>query len=250
MSSIELNNACIDIPIYDTNGRSLKKHIYSMAMGAQTLQSNQGYTIVKALQNINLILNKGDRIGLIGHNGAGKSTLLRLLSKIYHPTSGTCKIEGSIGSLMNISLGIDLEATGRENIYIRATLLGYSKAEINNHIDEIIEFSELHNFIDLPLRTYSSGMKLRLAFAISTTIRPQILLMDEWLSVGDNNFSKKAHMRISKVIDSTNILVIASHSQDLLTNICNRMLWLERGKIIMDASPDEVLPKYYDSNEA
>lgn len=185
MASIEFRNVCVDFPIYNANGRSLKKRLIQVATGGQLGADPQGHVVVRALEGLNFSLRDGDRVGLLGHNGAGKSTLLRLLSGVYEPSSGTAKISGEIGSLIDISLGIDPEATGRENIYLRGGLLGMSKSEINTQMEEIIEFSELGDFVDMPLRTYSTGMHLRLAFAVSTIVRPEILLMDEWLSVGD-----------------------------------------------------------------
>jgi lipopolysaccharide transport system ATP-binding protein len=168
-----------------------------------------------------------------------------LLSGVYEPSSGSARIEGEIGSLIDISLGIDPEATGRENIYLRGGLLGMTRSEIAAQIDEIIEFSELGDFVDMPLRTYSTGMHLRLAFAVSTVVRPEILLMDEWLSVGDEGFKHKAEARMSELVRSTNILVIASHSRELVSHTCNRIIWLEHGKIRMDGDPQTVAAAYF-----
>jgi lipopolysaccharide transport system ATP-binding protein len=147
--------------------------------------------------------------------------------------------------LIDISLGIDPEATGRENIYLRGGLLGMTRSEIAAQIDDIIEFSELGDFVDMPLRTYSTGMHLRLAFAVSTVVRPEILLMDEWLSVGDEGFKHKAEARVTELVQSTNILVIASHSRELVLHICNRVIWLEHGKIRMDSDPGTVCQAYF-----
>jgi lipopolysaccharide transport system ATP-binding protein len=245
MSSIEFQNVCVDFPIYNANGRSLKKRLIQVATGGQLGSDQQGRVIVRALEDLTFTFNKGDRVGLLGHNGAGKSTLLRLLSSVYEPSSGTARISGEIGSLIDISLGTDPEATGRENIFLRGALLGMTKAEIAEKLDEIIEFSELGDFVDMPLRTYSSGMHLRLAFAVSTTVRPEILLMDEWLSVGDEGFKQKAEVRMNELVKSTNILVIASHSRELVMHTCNRVLWLEHGKIKMDGDPDKVTAAYF-----
>lgn len=187
----------------------------------------------------------GECWSIIGRNGAGKSTLLRLLSSVYEPSSGTAVIKGEIGSLIDISLGTDPEATGRENIFLRGGILGMTKSEIAEKLDEIIEFSELGDFVDMPIRTYSSGMHLRLAFAVSTTIKPEILLMDEWLSVGDEGFKHKAEIRMNELVKSTNILVIASHSRELVMHTCNRVLWLEHGKIKMDGDPATVTAAYF-----
>ncbi|WP_085636770.1 MULTISPECIES: ABC transporter ATP-binding protein [unclassified Pseudomonas] len=245
MSLIEFNNVSVDFPIYNANGRSLKKRLIQVATGGQLGADQQGRVIVRALEDLTFTLRDGDRVGLLGHNGAGKSTLLRLLSSVYEPSSGTARIDGEIGSLIDISLGTDPEATGRENIYLRGAILGMTKAQITEKLDEIIEFSELGDFVDMPIRTYSSGMHLRLAFAVSTTIKPEILLMDEWLSVGDEGFKHKAEIRMNELVKSTNILVIASHSRELVMHTCNRVLWLEHGKIKMDGDPATVTAAYF-----
>ncbi|MEN5042337.1 lipopolysaccharide transport system ATP-binding protein [Pseudomonas sp. LAMO17WK12:I6] len=245
MASIVFDNVSVDFPVYNANGRSLKKRLIQVATGGQLGSDSQGRVVVRALDGLNFSISHGDRVGLLGHNGAGKSTLLRMLSSVYVPSVGTADIQGDIGSLIDISLGVDPEATGRENIYIRGALLGLSKSEISDQIEEIIEFSELGDFIEMPMRTYSSGMHLRLAFAVSTIVRPQILLMDEWLSVGDESFKHKAEVRMAQLVESTHILVIASHSQELIRNTCNRAIWLEHGRIKMDGTAAEVCDAYF-----
>jgi len=248
VARIEFNNVSVDFPIYNANGRSLKNHLIKVATGGQLNTDQQGRVLVRALENLTFTLQDGDRVGIVGHNGAGKSTLLRLLSGVYFPSGGSVKINGEIGSLIDISLGIDHEATGRENIYIRGGLLGLSKAVINSNIDEIIEFSELGGFADMPVRTYSSGMHLRLAFAVSTIVHPEILLMDEWLSVGDEGFKQKAKIRMHELVHKTSILVIASHSKEQLLQVCNRIIWLEHGKIHMDGDAAKVAAIYFKKN--
>jgi len=245
MALIDFQNVCVDFPIYNANGRSLKKRLIQVATGGQLGADPQGRVVVRALEDLSFTLKDGDRVALLGHNGAGKSTLLRLSSGVYEPSAGVARIEGEIVSLIDISLGIDPEATGRENIFLRGGLLGMTRREINNRIDEIIDFSELGDFIDMPLRTYSTGMHLRLAFAVSTIVRPEILLMDEWLSVGDEGFKHKAEKRLTELVESTNILVIASHSRDLVMHTCNRVIWLEHGKIRMDGEPNSVCHAYF-----
>lgn len=245
MAHIEFKHVHVDIPIYNASSRSLRNRLMRAATGGQLDADSKGCVIVRALEDINFKFQDGDRIGLLGHNGAGKSTLLRVLSGAYTPTSGSTSMEGSIGSLIELSLGIDPEFTGRENVYFRARLLGIPKAKITEKIDEIMEFSELGHFFDMPLRTYSSGMNLRLAFAVSTMLRPEILLMDEWLSVGDKGFKHKAEERLKNVIDSTNILVIASHSRDLISRTCNRVIWLNHGKIHMDGPTESVVEAFF-----
>ena len=249
MAHIEFTNVSVEIPIYNARKRSLKKRLMNIATGGRLEADGHGHVVAQALKNINFSLKNGDRVGLVGHNGAGKSTLLRVLSRVYEPTSGVVSIEGSIGSLIDISLGIDPEFTGRENAYFRGRLLGLSKKEIYQRMDEIIEFSELGNYVDMPLRTYSTGMHLRLAFAVSTILRPDILLMDEWLSVGDESFMHKAEKRMKELVEASNILVVASHSRELILNTCNRAIWLEHGKIRMDGEPNTVVDAYFKSQE-
>jgi len=245
MAKIEFNNVSVDFPIYNANSRSLKNSLIKVATGGQLKTDQQGNVKVRALEGLNFTLEDKDRVGIVGHNGAGKSTLLRLLSGVYFPSGGTVKVDGEVGSLIDISLGIDHEATGRENIYIRGSLLGLSKAVINQNIDEIIKFSELGGFADMPVRTYSSGMHLRLAFAVSTIVHPEILLMDEWLSVGDEGFKEKAKRRLNDLVHQTNILVIATHSKEQLLQTCNRAIWLEHGRIRMDDEINKVAAAYF-----
>jgi lipopolysaccharide transport system ATP-binding protein len=247
MVSIEFEHAFVDFPVYNADARSLKKRLIQVATGGQIGANDQGRVIVRALEDLSLKLHDGDRVGLIGHNGAGKSTLLRLISGVYEPSSGRAQTTGDVASLIDISLGIDPEATGRENIFLRGGLLGLSRSEILDQIDSIIEFSELGDFVDMPLRTYSTGMQLRLAFAVSTVVRPEILLMDEWLSVGDEGFQEKAEARLAELVRSTNILVIASHSRELISRVCNRLVWLEHGRVKMDGDPNDVAPLYFGS---
>jgi lipopolysaccharide transport system ATP-binding protein len=245
MASIEFHNVAVDFPIYNASGRSLKKRLIQVATGGQLGADPHGRVVVRALEGLSFALRDGDRVGLVGHNGAGKSTLLRLLCGVYAPSQGSARIVGEIGSLIDIALGIDPEATGRENIYVRGALLGMTKAQLNRRMDEIIEFSELGDFVNMPLRTYSTGMHLRLAFAVSTIVRPEILLMDEWLSVGDQGFKQKAEQRMNELVQATNILVIATHSRDLILDTCNRAIWLEHGKIRMDGHAPDVAAAYF-----
>ena len=245
MALIQFNRVGVEIPIFNANNRSLKIRLMQIVTGGKLTFDQSGHVVVQALHDLNFDLADGDRVGLVGKNGAGKSTLLRVLSGVYAPTQGQVHLQGQVASLIDVSLGIDHEATGRENIFLRGALLGLRKKEIIAKLDEIIEFSELGDFIDMPVRTYSSGMHLRLAFSVSTVIRPEILLMDEWLSVGDENFKHKAEARMAELVESTNILVIASHSRDLIMKTCNRVLWLDYGSVKMNGSADEVCAAYF-----
>ena len=180
MISIEFKNTSVDLPIYNANNRSLKTRVIEIATGGKLSTDNQGHVIVKVLKDLTFRLVNGDKVALLGHNGAGKSSLLRVIGGVYHPTNGGVFVSGKVSSLIDISLGIDNEGTGRENIYVRGALLRYNRSAFTTRIEEIIEFSELGDFIDMPVRTYSSGMHLRLAFAVSTIVAPEILIMDEW----------------------------------------------------------------------
>ena len=246
MALIDFQDVCVDFPIYNSTGRSLKKRLMSVATGGQLSADALGIVIIRALDHLSFKINDGERVALLGHNGAGKSTLLRVMSSVYSPTVGSAHIQGKLGSLIDISLGIDPEISGLENIYIRGRLLGLSAAEIKKKTPEIVEFSELGDFIEMPVRTYSTGMHMRLAFSISTTLRPEILLMDEWLSVGDEGFKHKAETRMKEVIQSSSILVVATHSRELAMNTCNRAIWLEHGKVKMDGTSQEVCHEYFE----
>jgi len=245
MARLTLENVSVDFPIFNATSRSLTSHLLQVATGGQLDKDAKGRVQVQALDSVTFEISEGERVGLLGHNGAGKSTLLRLLSGIYPPTDGSIIIDGQLGSLIDINLGINSEATGRENIFTRGMLLGLSKAEIRERLDEIIEFSELGDFLEMPVRTYSSGMHLRLAFSVATIMRPEILLMDEWLSVGDESFADKAQARLSEVVSATKILVLATHSRQLLERICTRAIWLEHGKVVMDGPVAEVAKSYF-----
>ncbi|KAB2672376.1 ABC transporter ATP-binding protein [Brucella intermedia] len=245
MSLIRLKNVSVEFPIYNSSSRSLKNRVLSIATGGKIERRSDGLVIVRGLDNVSLSFEAGDRIGLVGHNGSGKTTLLRVLSGIYTPTHGSAVIRGQCVSLININLGIDPDATGRENIRLRSAMMGMHPEEIAEKFDQIAEFSGLGDFLDVPFRTYSSGMQLRLAFATSTAIRPEILIMDEWLSTGDEDFKDRANTRMRELVDSTKILVLASHSKELMAKNCNRIVWLEHGRIKMDGSPEEVLSSYF-----
>ncbi|PJT24412.1 ABC transporter ATP-binding protein [Ochrobactrum sp. 30A/1000/2015] len=245
MSSIQLNRVSVEFPIYNSTSRSLKNRVLNIATGGKIERRSDRLVIVRGLDDVTLTFKDGDRVGLIGHNGSGKTTLLRVLSGIYTPTHGSSVISGNCVSLINITLGIDPDATGRENIRLRSAMMGMSPEEIAKNFDQIAEFSGLGEFLDVPFRTYSSGMQLRLAFATSTAIRPEILIMDEWLSTGDEDFKERANERMRNLVDSTKILILASHSKELMEKNCNRVIWLEHGRVKMDGAPQEVLPRYF-----
>lgn len=228
---IKLNDVSLQFPIYGAGSVSLKKTVAAAATGGR-LGRETGVSIVNALNKINFSLKEGDRLGVIGHNGAGKSTLLRLLAGAYYPTSGIYERQGDVASLIDPNMGIEHDATGLENIYLRAIVMGMNKNKIKQIVEDVISFSGLGDYIYMPVRTYSTGMLMRLSFSISTSLQADILLMDEWLSVGDAEFQEKAENRMRAMLERTGILVLASHSTDLLKKECNRILHLEHGQII------------------
>jgi len=244
-SSIQLKGVGVTFPVFNAASQSLKNRALSSITGGKIDRKYDGITLVNGLEGIGFSIEKGDKLGLVGHNGSGKTTPWRELPGIDTHTVGRATIIGACVSLINIGLGIDPEATGRENIIIRGVMMGLKPSEVKQRLDELIEFSGLGDFIDLPFRTYSTGMQLRLAFAVSTGIRPQILIMDEWLSTGDEEFRARANQRLTDVVNSAEILVLASHSRDLLLENCNRVIWLEHGRIKDDGEPKAILQKYF-----
>ena len=231
MARIVAEQLYIEFPIYGANSRSVKKAIFRAATGGLIARDAADHIVVRAVNGISFEFRDGDRVGLVGHNGSGKSTLLRALAGAYEPVRGSVLVEGRVASMLNIFLGIDLEATGYENIYLRGLTMGFRPREINPLIDEIVAFSELGDYIHMPMRTYSSGMAMRLAFAISTCVSADILLMDEWLSVGDQDFSEKAKARLSALVKGAKIMVLASHDESLIRANCNKIMRLSHGEL-------------------
>lgn len=232
MAELRLENASISFPIYDSRGKSFTNQLVKVATGGRLGKDSHGTVTVDALNDISLHLKDGDRLGLMGHNGSGKTTLLRLLAGIYEPSSGKAFRQGKIGSLVDIGLGINPDATGIENIELRSAIMGVPKKQLKSLQDEIIEFSELGDFIRLPVRTYSTGMQMRLAFAVATAIQPEILLMDEWLSVGDEAFKNRAEQKLKELVKGSSILVLASHSRKLLESSTQKAVILDEGQFV------------------
>lgn len=228
---IKARDLCVDFPIYLAD-RSLKRSLLRASSFGRLAVDSKSTLTVQALKKLNFEINAGDRVGLYGHNGAGKSTLLRVLTGAYEPRSGYLEVSGNVTSLLEISLGLDADATGRENILLRGLMMGMSQKEIDGYMDAIAEFSELGHYLDMPLRTYSAGMQVRLAFSVSTAKDPEILLLDEWLSAGDTEFQHKAENRLQQMVENSSILVLASHSISLLETVCNRIFYMEQGNIV------------------
>jgi len=203
-----------------------------------------------AVDSVSLLIRQGDRIGIVGRNGAGKSTLLHMIAGLSDPTAGIVHVDGKVTSIMTLGVGLRDELSGRENIYVDGEIQGKTHAEIDNVIDEVIDFAELRESIDYPVRTYSTGMKARLAFAMISHIDPEILIVDEALSVGDASFSAKATARILEICARGKIVIIVSHTMASIKAICNRCLWMDNGRVIMDGSPDEVTAAYINAVRA
>jgi len=229
---IRAKNLVIEFPIYGVKSRSVKNTVMHAATGGVLASNAADRVVVRALDRVSFEWKDGERVALTGHNGSGKTTLLRAIAGVYEPAGGSIEARGRVASMLSITVGMDENATGYENILLRGAILGLRKREILALVDEICEFSELGDYIHMPMRTYSSGMTMRLMFAISTSIRTDIVLMDEWLSVGDDDFSEKAQKRLMALVDDAKILVIASHSKDIIRNICTRVVHLEHGRIV------------------
>lgn len=230
-AKILAKNLCVEFPIFETSHRSLKNAVMNLTTGGRIGVNARKHPIVRALNDVTFDINDGDRIGLVGHNGSGKTTLLRVLSGVYAPVKGTLEVRGRVASLLDVSMGLDPDASGFENIYLRGLMDGMYPSAIRRRVDDIAEFTELGDYLNLPVRTYSSGMLLRLAFAISTSVDADILIMDEWLSVGDAEFNKKATERLDSLVNKASVLVLASHSPELINRICTRKFRLEHGSI-------------------
>ena len=226
--SISCKGLTLRFPVYGVDAKSLKKHLARVTVGG-SLGSSHGATEVTALNNVNLELKAGDRLGLIGHNGSGKTTLLRALSGAYEPDEGQIEVNGRIAALLDLSLGIDPSATGLENIRLRGRVAGLSAKEIAGKMEEIAAFTGLGPFLAMPMKTYSAGMQARLAFAVATAVEADVLLMDEWIAVGDAQFQKLAHKRLLDLVERAGILVLASHEVDLLRLYCNKVMRMDGG---------------------
>ena len=226
--SVACRDLTLRFPVYGVDAKSLKKRLAAVTIGGR-LGSHAGVTEVTALSSVSFELKAGDRLGLVGHNGAGKTTLLRALSGAYEPDDGQVEVQGRIAALLDLGLGIDGTATGYDNIRLRGRIAGLSAREIDRRMDEIAEFSGLGPFLAMPVKTYSAGMRGRLAFAAATAVDADVLLMDEWIAVGDAEFQKMAHKRLLKLVERAGILVLASHDLDLVRLYCNKVMRLDGG---------------------
>ena len=242
MALVRFKNVTVDYPIFTSHTRSIKTALFSRLGGR--LASHNNTVIVRALDDINVELNSGDRLALIGHNGAGKTTFLRVASRVYEPQSGSVDIQGKVSSFTDLTLGMDIEATGWENITFRCIVMGLTFAEARELAPAIAEFSELGDYLDMPVRTYSTGMFLRLAFAISTSVHHDIIVMDELIHTGDASFIAKSQKRLHEIIGNASIFLLASHLIGMVSSLCNKALWLEHGRIKALGPAAEVIEAY------
>src|SRR5215471_2194210 len=243
MAFLRLRGLWVEFPIYQGGSRSLKKSLLAKAHGNLARDARDRVNIV-ALSDINLDIEHGDRLAVLGANGAGKSTLLKVLAGIYEPTRGRVDSSGRVSALLTASVGLDPDATGRENIVLQGMYMDVHPSEMRARVDEIAAFTELGYHLDLPVRTYSSGMMIRLCFAVATSVRPDILLMDEWLAAGDARFLGKARKRMEDFVSASSILVLASHSIPILQEWCDRAILLDKGRIVAMGDVKEIAAAY------
>ena len=242
-AEIDVRAVSLDFPLYHGNARSLKRTVFSTVSGR--MQNDQRHrVVVQVLRDITFTLNSGDRLGLVGTNGAGKTTLLRTLAGIYEPVLGRVRVRGSLNALLDPQLGMNMELTGRENIMLRGLYNGLDRTAIARLEEDVRAFAELDDFIDLPVRIYSSGMVVRLGFALATAIRPQVLLMDEWFLAGDAAFIEKARGRLEDMVRGAEILVLSSHLSHVVLDWCTRVIWMDHGRIREDGPAADVLGRY------
>ena len=243
VASILVKDVSVDIPIYDVRSASLKKMVLSRAIGGRFAQAGS-HVSVSALKSISFAAHHGDRIALVGNNGSGKSTLLRVLSEVYPPTTGSVQVTGRISPLFDATLGMSMDATGWENIRMCGRLWGLTRGEVEDSIADIVDFTALGDYLSVPVRTYSTGMMLRLAFAIATVRDPDVMLIDEIIAVGDGKFFEKALARLRGVAERSSILFVASHADDILRMLCNKAIWLQNGTLMAYGGINEVIVAY------
>jgi len=239
--SITLDKVNLFYPSHVYNATTIKKEVFQLM---KLQRKKEKLRDVHALKDISLKINEGERLGVIGLNGAGKSTLLKAMASLYPVESGSIVVNGNIRAMFDLSLGFELESTGRENIIYRGLMLGLTPTQIKEKQQEIIDFADLREFIDYPIRSYSAGMLVRLAFAITTSVTGEILLIDEVIGAGDASFAAKAKDRMIGVMSASKILVLVTHDLGSIKSICNRVIWLEQGQLIMDGTPNDVVEKY------
>jgi ABC-type polysaccharide/polyol phosphate transport system ATPase subunit len=249
-AELTLDNVSVSFPIYHGGSRSLKKSLLFHGSGGHLATDANQRVVVEALRNFSAQICAGDRVALIGSNGAGKTTLLRVMAGIYEPVIGTVRSRGRISPMFDIGLGIDSEISGYENIRMRGLILGMPPQEIEAQMQDIVDFTGLGDYLDIPVRTYSSGMMTRLTFAVATCFAPEILLMDEWIMAGDANFIAKARQRTERFVAKASILVLASHSIETCRQFFNKALWMDQGQLRLAGPIEDVLDAYANEREA
>lgn len=245
MSSIYVENLSIKFRIYHDRSPSLKEKFANIFKRGES----SSFSDFLAVKNVSFDIKAGDRVGIVGHNGAGKSTLLKALCRVYESSEGRISVSGRIAPLLEIGAGFHPEFTGRENIYLNGSILGYSKHQLKKIEPEVIAFAELEEFIDTPVKYYSTGMYMRLAFSLATAMHPDILVLDEIFAGGDAAFMTKAKARMYTLIDKANIMIMVSHDHLLVKSLCNRVLWLDHGQLMADGSSDEVVGRYLENSK-
>jgi ABC-type polysaccharide/polyol phosphate transport system ATPase subunit len=242
--TISIRSVTVDLPVYSVKSKSIRQSIASSTVGGSLFRQKNDVVSIRALSNVSLSLTDGDRVALIGPNGAGKTTLLKVLAGIYTPSQGTVAVRGKVSAALNTGLGLDLELSGRENIYLLAYYRNIERKTVNRQIDEIVDATQLGKFIDLPVHTYSSGMMGRLTFSVATAFQPDVLLMDEWLLAGDNQFIKQASERVNDFVAQARVLVLASHSLGIVREFCNKAVYLKSGQVISSGEVESVITRY------
>lgn len=240
MANISISNLTIKFRIYHNHSPSLKEYFANFLKR----KSSKSYSEFSAINSVSLSIKEGDRVGIVGHNGAGKSTLLKAICRVYESSKGSVVVNGRVAPLLEIGAGFHPEFTGRENIYLNGAILGYDKSKMQGIEKEVTRFADLEEFINTPVKYYSTGMYMRLAFSLATAVQPDILILDEIFAGGDAAFMKKAQERMRLMIDNAKIMIMVSHDTDLVRQLCNRVIWLNQGSIIADGDTNTVLEKY------
>ncbi len=235
---IELRNVTMDFKVQKENIKSIKEYLVNIIKGKVT------YERFRAVNDISIYIKPGEVCGIIGRNGAGKSTLLKLIAGVLNPTEGQVTVKGTIAPMLELGAGFDHDLTARENVFLNGAILGYSKLFLEEKYDDIVAFSELYEFMDQPIRTFSSGMMMRLAFSIATIVDPEILIVDEILSVGDSHFAKKSGERMKQLMSSGTTVIMVSHILSQIEELCDRVVWLDKGKVLMDGKAADVCRRY------
>lgn len=243
-TEIVLRDVSLQFKLYEDKNLSIKERFASLLRRRASIATPKSFW---ALNHIDLRIEHGERVGIVGHNGAGKSTLLKTMCRIYEPTLGDLRVVGKVAPLLEIGAGFQPEISGRENIYLNGAILGYTREQLRKIEVEVIDFTQLQDFIDMPVKYYSTGMYMKLAFAIATAVHPEILILDELFAGGDAEFIAKAEARMSRFVDSSGILVFVSHQIDLIRKLCNRVIWLDHGKIVADGPTNEILGEYMEA---